>query len=162
MVQEFEASVCVLQALQKNHRDVCESVTPLFDRVEQQWHHYCLLLDAVTLKRPEGRLLSVITAPPGFILQVWGLWVVFAPKQLVGYHHHQRPSRNPLLEFKPGGTSYVSIQRFELNLCAKLEYRIKHLRIKHFPSNESKRTKSSLPDKLALNITKKTRRSHWI
>ncbi len=28
------------------------------------------------------------------------------------------------------------------------------------PSNESKRTKLSLSDKLALNITKKTRRSH--
>ncbi len=26
---------------------------------------------------------------------------------------------------------YVSIQRCEVNLCAKLEYRIKHLRIKH-------------------------------
>ncbi len=31
-----------------------------------------------------------------------------------------------------------------------------------FPSNDPKRTKSSLPGKLALNITKKTRRSHWI
>ncbi len=28
-------------------------------------------------------------------------------------------------------SSYVSIQRFKLNLCAKLEYRIKHLRIKY-------------------------------
>ncbi len=27
--------------------------------------------------------------------------------------------------------SYVSIQRFKLNLCAKLEYSIKHLRIKY-------------------------------
>ncbi len=27
--------------------------------------------------------------------------------------------------------SYVSIQRFELNLCAKLEYHIKHMWIKH-------------------------------
>ncbi len=30
-----------------------------------------------------------------------------------------------------GIISYVSIQSVELNLCAKLEYRIKHLRIKH-------------------------------
>ncbi len=28
-------------------------------------------------------------------------------------------------------TVYVSVQRFELNLCAKLEYHIKHMRIKH-------------------------------
>ncbi len=28
-------------------------------------------------------------------------------------------------------TSYVSIQIFELNVCAKLEYRIKHMQIKH-------------------------------
>ncbi len=48
-------------------------------------------------------------------------------------------------------SSYVSIQRFELNLCAKLEYRIKTFANKApFPSNESKRTKSSLPGKLWL------------
>ncbi len=28
-------------------------------------------------------------------------------------------------------TSYVSVQSYELNLCAKLEYRIKHLQVKH-------------------------------
>ncbi len=28
-------------------------------------------------------------------------------------------------------TSYVSIQIFELNVCAKLEYHIKHMQIKH-------------------------------
>ncbi len=36
---------------------------------------------------------------------------------------------------------YVSIQRFEFILSAKLEYRIKHENKAPFPSNESERTK---------------------
>ncbi len=38
---------------------------------------------------------------------------------------------NQQSEFKTSECSYVSIQSYELNLRAKLEYRIKHLRIKH-------------------------------
>ncbi len=47
-------------------------------------------------------------------------------------------------------TSYVSIQRFELNWCAKLQYCIKHLRIKHRFHPTSQREQH--PGKLALNI----------
>ncbi len=53
-----------------------------------------------------------------------------------------------------GNISQVSIQSCEFNFCAKLKYRIKHLRISTFPFNESKRTKCVFLVELALYITK--------
>ncbi len=47
---------------------------------------------------------------------------------LAEYLKHVTEMPLPYLETH---SSYVSIQRFELNLCAKLEYHIKHMRINH-------------------------------
>lgn len=48
--------------------------------------------------------------------------------------------------------SYISFQSCELNLCAKLEYCIKHLQIKHCFQPICSRIKLSLPGKLAQGI----------
>lgn len=54
-----------------------------------------------------------------------------------------------------GLISYAFIQRRKLGFCAKLECGWKHSLIKQFPSNKSKKTKSSLPKKTGAKYKKK-------